>query len=137
MYAGGGGVKKVSQLVRGGGGSQKFHPYLGGGGVKQVFGYRTRIWPAPPYINNEHSLNTLRKTRQSDFLYIKYCKSAFAQKLPLYCFPSVWNKWITSTINVKSKSQFKQVVKTKMLASYSNSANLHCTDCDGQSVYSN
>ena len=85
-----------------------------------------------------HGLNTLRKTRQSDFLYIKYCKSAFAQKLPLYCFPSVWNKWITTTINVKSKSQFKQVVKSKMLASYSNSvhcANLHCTDCHGQSVY--
>ena len=83
-----------------------------------------------------HGLNTLRKTRQSDFFYIKYCKSAFAQKLPLYCFPSVWNKWITSTINVKSKSQFKQVVKSKMLASYSNSvhcANLHCTDCHGQS----
>ena len=70
------------------------------------------------------------------FFYIRYCKSAFAQKLPLYCFPSVWNKWITSTINVKSKSQFKQVVKSKMLASFSNSvhcANLHCTDCHGQS----
>ena len=61
---------------------------------------------------HNHGLNTLRKTRQSDFLYIKYCKSAFAQKLPLYCFPSVWNKWITTTINVKSKSQFKQVVKS-------------------------
>ena len=68
-----------------------------------------------------HGLNTLRKTRQSDFFYVRYCKSAFAQKLPLYCFPSVWNKWITSTVNVKSKSQFKQVVTSKMLASYSNS----------------
>ena len=93
-----------------------------------------------PMFMFNHGLNTLRKTRQSEFLYIKYCKSAFAQKLPLYCFPSVWNTWITTTINVKSKSQFKQVVKIKMLASYSNSvhcANLHCTDCHGQSVYSN
>ena len=52
---------------------------------------------------------------------------------------TVWNKWITTTINVKSQSQFKQVIKVKMLASYSNSvrcANLHCTDGHGQSVYS-
>ena len=55
MYAGGGGHKSFT--LGQGGGSQKFHPYLGGG-VKKVFGYRTRIWPAPPppYINNEHSL---------------------------------------------------------------------------------
>ena len=46
----------------------------------------------------------------------------------------------TSTTNVKSQSQFRQVVKSKMLASYSNAVhcgNLHCTDCHGQSVYSN
>ena len=68
MYAGGG-VKKVSHLVRGGGGSQKFHTWSGG--VTEVSppfggGGQTSFWasnvdltgPSPPYINNEHSLTT-------------------------------------------------------------------------------
>ena len=52
---GGGGVKKVSHLVRGGGGAQNFHPYLGGGG-QQSFWVSNVDYTPPPYINNEHSL---------------------------------------------------------------------------------
>ena len=50
MYAGGGGVKKVSHLVRGGGGSQKFHPYLGGGG-QQSFSVSNGDLTAPPPLH--------------------------------------------------------------------------------------
>ena len=84
-------------------------------------------------------INTLRKTRQSD-LNTSNIANLHLHKSCLSIFPTVWHNWITTTINVKSKSQFKQVIMAKMLASYSNSvrcANLQCTDCHGQSVYSN
>ena len=52
----GGGVKKVSHLVRGG--VTKVSPLFGGGGSKKMLGIERGFDrpPPPPYINNEHSL---------------------------------------------------------------------------------
>ncbi len=33
------------------------------------------------------------RTRQANYLFITRCKNSFANKLPLFEFPKIWNKW--------------------------------------------
>ena len=47
MYAGGGGVKKVSHLVRGGGGHKSCTPIWGGGGQTSCWVSNVDLTPPP------------------------------------------------------------------------------------------
>ncbi len=74
-----------------------------------------------------------RETRQSSLLYIDRCDSNFANKLPFYNFPKVWNNWIQHSTTIASKSQTKTVLKKKYLSSYANfvkCSNPCCKDCN-------
>ena len=61
LVSGGGGGAHKFHIWSGGGGSQKSYPYfggVGGGCQKSVWVLNIYLTP-PPYINNEHSLNSL------------------------------------------------------------------------------
>ena len=71
-------------------------------------------------------------TRQSNLLYEDRCHSSFASKLPLYWFPKVWNKWVRTIPNCRSRSQFKRGTKQKLLSQYAITVkckNRYCRDC--------
>ena len=60
-----------------------------------------------------------RLTRQSDMFHIARCPLKFAQNLPLYTLPEIWNKQARSFTDVNlSRSRFKIHSRFKIL--YSN-----------------
>ena len=74
-----------------------------------------------------------RLTRQSDMFHIARCPLKFAQNLPLYTLPEIWNKQARSFTDVNlSRSRFKYQTKNKFLASYESHVrclNIRCLDC--------
>ncbi len=74
--------------------------------------------------NNEIQIRT---TRQSNLLYIPRYSSKFAQKLPIFSLPSLWNSWVISLpVNV-SRPVMKRSIKHIMLGRYP-----HAVQCDNQ-----
>ncbi len=73
-----------------------------------------------------------RETRQSNLLYIPRFNGRFAQKLPMYFMPSLWNTWARSFQELKSRYQLKRIVKKNKLQSYLETilcTNMRCREC--------
>jgi hypothetical protein len=54
-----------------------------------------------------HDILNSRATRISDHLYETRCRTNFANKLPLYAIPKIWNKWFHTLPQNMSRSKFK------------------------------
>jgi hypothetical protein len=64
------------------------------------------------FVLNRNMPNS-RLTRQSDLLFITRCQSQFANSLPLYAFPVMWNKWVATSMVTISMSRYRFKVRTK------------------------
>ena len=71
-------------------------------------------------------IQSLRYTRQSRLLHIPRCESHFANKLPLYMLPSIWNKWASNLSENTTRNQFKKHVKSTLINQYS--SRVYCTN---------
>ena len=60
-----------------------------------------------------HEIQTLQRTRQSDFIYISRCRSNVAQNLPLIKFPQIWNKWVHTNFQLLLRPAFNRSVQSK------------------------
>ena len=94
----------------------------------------------PKSFHNIFKMNkdifTSYDTRQGNQLYIKRTYSIFAEKQPIFHLPIVWNKWSPGNYSPyqSSRSTFKKIIKSNILASYSDRVrcdNLHCKTCSG------
>ena len=59
-----------------------------------------------------HDIPDSRATRQSYLLYETRCKPHFANKLPLYAIPQIWNKWfhaLPQKMSPNSKKLLRQI----------------------------
>ena len=63
-------------------------------------------------------IENARITRQSDLLYVKRCRSQYASRLPLFSFPTIWNRLSISLNNSTSRSLFKYNLKMKLISVY-------------------
>ncbi len=73
-----------------------------------------------------------RETRQSNFLYVPRCTGRFAQKLPKYFMPPLWNTWSRSFQDNKTRNQTKRLIKMTKLQGYAETVlcnNLRCIEC--------
>ncbi len=73
-----------------------------------------------------------RDTRQSNLLYMPRFTSKFAQKLPIYSLPYLWNNWSRLLPGNYSRSQIKHFIKNYMLQGYLEDVkcdNLRCVEC--------
>ena len=71
-------------------------------------------------------------TRQSDLLYIPRYSSRYAQKLPEFHLPKIWNNWVRSLPQNSSRNIIKKFTKSKLLRSYPEHVkceNIHCIEC--------
>ena len=57
-------------------------------------------------------------TRQSDLLCIPRYSSRYAQKLPEYHLPKIWNNWVRSLPQNSSRNIIKKFTKSNLLLSY-------------------
>ena len=76
-------------------------------------------------------LQQVHTTRQSD-LYIPRYSSKYAQKLPEYLLPKIWNKWARSVPQNSSRNIIKNTTKSKLLMSYPENVkceNVRCIEC--------
>jgi hypothetical protein len=69
---------------------------------------------------NNHEIQTTHQTRQANFIHIIQCNSTFSQKLPLYEFPHIWNKWTNKIPQNTSRSIYKKNLKHIFLSNYNN-----------------
>ena len=77
-------------------------------------------------------LQQAHTTRQSDLLYIPRYSSKYAQKLPEYLLPKIWNKWARSVPQNSSRNIIKNTTKSKLLMSYPENVkceNVRCIEC--------
>ena len=85
-----------------------------------VFDFITKYLPYSFHqmfrFNND--IPNSRATRQSYLLYETRCKTHFANKLPLYAIPQIWNKWSNLASGITSRSQFKRLIKSSLVLSY-------------------
>ena len=74
----------------------------------------------PSSFNNvfpyNRDIQTIHQTRQSDVLYVPRCTSSFANKLPFYTLPKLWNQWADCASF--SRNQFKQHIKSLTILGY-------------------
>ena len=74
----------------------------------------------PSSFNNvfpyNRDIQTIRQTRQSDLLYVPRCTSSFANKLPFYTLPKLWNQWADCASF--SRNQFKHHIKSLTILGY-------------------
>ena len=74
----------------------------------------------PSSFNNVFPYNrdvqTIRQTRQSDLLYVPRCTFSFANKLPFYTLPKLWNQWADCASF--SRNQFKHHIKSLTILGY-------------------
>ena len=74
----------------------------------------------PSSFNNvfpyNRDIQTIRQTRQSDLLYVPRCTSSFANKLPFYTLPKLWNQWADCASF--SRNQFKHHIKSLTMLGY-------------------
>ena len=78
-----------------------------------------------------HDIPNSRAIRQSDLLYETRCKTNFANKLPLYAIPKIWNKWYLTLPQYMSSSKLKNVMKPNIFSSYQSQiicSNSFCPD---------
>ena len=103
-----------------------------------VFDFITKYLPCSfekMFIFN-HDIPNSRVTRQCDILYEARCKTNFANKLPLYAIPKIWNKWFRTSPQNMSRSKFKYVMKANIVSAYQahvTCTNSVCPDCVPQS----
>jgi len=103
-----------------------------------VFDFITKYLPCSfekMFIFN-HDIPNSRVTRQCDLLYEARCKTNFANKLPLYAIPKIWNKWFRTSPQNMSRSKFKYVMKANIVSAYQahvTCTNSVCPDCVPQS----
>ena len=69
------------------------------------------------YRNNQE-IQATHQTRQANHIHIIRCSSTFSQKLPLYEFPHIWNKWTNKIPKNTSRSKYKNNLKKIFLSSY-------------------
>ena len=69
-------------------------------------------------FNYERNNYYSTRQSQSQTLHTR-CHSRFAQNLPLFSVPTIWNKWVTDEITSLSRAIFKSHIKTKLLSNYS------------------
>jgi hypothetical protein len=101
-----------------------------------MFDYLSNKLPisfANTFVLNRNMPNS-RLTRQSDLLFITRCQSQFANSLPLYAFPVMWNKWAATSIVTISLSRYQFKVQTKhvLLDNYQSHVTCQyrkCPDC--------
>ena len=78
------------------------------------------------------TINVAYETRQSKLFFISRTKSRFVDKLPLFYFPTIWNK-LNIQINVDtSYICLKRAIKAMYLTNYATIVtcdNPHCIDC--------
>ena len=82
---------------------------------------------------NSKNLNS-HTTRQSNLLFIERCETSFANNLPKYSFPKIWNEWALKIPNYLdlNKTSLKKKVKSQLISNYSSLVtckNSHCLDC--------
>jgi hypothetical protein len=72
------------------------------------------------------------ETRQNQLFFVHRTKSRFVDKLPLFYFPTMWNKWSTQLDVNTTYSYLKRSIKNIFLNSYAASVtcdNPLCGDC--------
>ena len=81
-------------------------------------------------LNSE--VNSAYLTRQSNLYYVARTKSKSIDMLPLFNFPTTWNKW-SHILNVNTtRSCFKRAIKSVFLDRYASVVkceNSYCSDC--------
>lgn len=83
-------------------------------------------------FHRNRDINGTYETRQADLFYIAPTKSKLVDKLPLYAYPTLWNKWYSVTEMNVSRSCFKSRIKSVLISEYSdtvNCNNMYCRDC--------
>ena len=78
------------------------------------------------------TMHVAYETRQAQLFFVPRTKSRFVDKLPLFYFPTMWNKWFTQLDVNTTYSCLKRSIKTIYLNSYAASVicdNPHCADC--------
>ena len=80
-----------------------------------------------------HEIQKNRLTRQSNQMHITRCRTKFADNLPLFALPKIWNKWSDSTFSSNmSRNQFKTYLKVNIINKYKDKvkcSNTYCSDC--------
>lgn len=105
--------------------------------LKFIFDYRQHSLPKTfdHLLVLNRQLPNSRDTRQSELYHIPRSRTDFIAKLPLFTMPKIWNKWSMkyNAINELSRnSQFKNNIRNRMFAGYSeqvNCLNPYCLDC--------
>lgn len=80
--------------------------------------------------NSDHQNAYL--TRQRDMFNIPRTKSRFVDKLPLFCFPNLWNKNESLFNTHTSRNNFKRIIKSAYIKEYKTSVtctNPYCLEC--------
>ncbi len=99
-----------------------------------IYDYMTKQLPRSfdgVFVTNMEIPNA-RNTRQSRHLYVPRITSRFAQKLPIYYLPNLWNKWIEMFTDNLSKYQMKRFIRKTMLQGYAEQVycdNIRCVEC--------
>jgi len=87
--------------------------------LKDLYEYQTTLFMLD-FINNRlplsfnstfqfnHQIQNIHTTRQTNLIHVIRCKSKFVNKLPLYAFPHIWNKWSSMIPNNSSRAHTKQ-----------------------------
>jgi len=70
-----------------------------------------------------------RVTRQSDHLYIPKSHNVFADKLPLFHIPRMWNKWATAIPYEVTRGQFKRQMKANLFSGYPETVKYYRSTC--------
>ena len=69
------------------------------------------------FPKNRDVLN-YKDTRQSDNLFVPNFSSKYAQKLPAYHLPKLWNKWIRLLPDSNKRYSIKNSIKSQILQTY-------------------
>ena len=86
------------------------------------------------FPKNRDVLN-YKDTRQSDNLFVPNFSSKYAQKLPAYHLPKLWNKWIRLLPDSNKRYSIKNSIKSQILQTYQEDVkcnNVKCSDCYAQ-----
>ena len=86
------------------------------------------------FPTNRDVLN-YKDTRQSDNLFVPNFSSKYAQKLPAYHLPKLWNKWIRLLPDSNKRYSIKNSIKSQILQTYQEYVkcnNVKCSDCYAQ-----
>ena len=54
-----------------------------------------------------YEVQAIYPTRQTELFHFERCMSPFAEKLPRFNFPHIWNRWSPQIVNIASRQQLK------------------------------